>query len=295
MESKPLVSIGIPLYNCEDRVVNLLNFFLEQSYENIEIVISDNCSTDKTFDIVKQKYGNNNKIKLYNQRTNIGATNNFNFVLEKSIGKYFMWAAYDDEWNFDYIKNGIEQLEKNLDCVSLTGITKIYDKQNILRVQYSENYELDGSRNERLKNFLRYNYGDHLIYGIHRLQIIKNIKFSNNFFSPEILFLFNILCHGKIIGSKLLEFKKYEEFNYSKTQSKYIKGNDRKRQAKHYRLKENFYTRHGMMLRIIKSIFVNFNIATSLTLILQIILFKNPILRLINIYPPNSKNTIEIN
>ena len=295
MESKPLVSIGIPLYNCEDRVVNLLNFFLEQSYKNIEIIISDNCSTDKTFDIIKQKYGNNNKIKIYNQTTNIGATNNFNFVLEKSIGKYFMWAAYDDEWNFDYIKNGIEQLEKNEDCVTLTGITKIYDKQKILRVKYSEHYKLDGSRNERLKNFLRYNYSDHLIYGIHRLEIIKNIKFSNNFFSPEILFLFNILCHGKIIGSKLLEFKKYEEFNYSKTQSKYIKGNDRKRQAKHYRLKENFYTRHGMMLRIIKSIFANFNIATSLTLILQIILFKNPILRLINIYPPNSKNMIDIN
>ena len=120
-----------------------------------------------------------------------------------------MWAAYDDEWNFDYIKNGIEQLEKNEDCVTLTGITKIYDKQKILRVKYSEHYKLDGRRNERLKNFLRYNYSDHLIYGIHRLQIIKNIKFNNNFFSPEILFLFNILCHGKIIGSKLLEFKKY--------------------------------------------------------------------------------------
>ena len=80
-------------------------FFLKQSYQNIEIIISDNFSTDKTSEIIKQEYGNNNKIKLYNQITNIGAPKNFNFVLEKSIGKYFMWASHDDEWNIDYIKN----------------------------------------------------------------------------------------------------------------------------------------------------------------------------------------------
>lgn len=295
MEPKPLVSIGIPSYNCEDKIKNLLKFFLKQSYQNIEIIISDNFSTDKTSEIIKQEYGNNNKIKLYNQITNIGAPKNFNFVLEKSIGKYFMWASYDDEWNTDYIKNGVEELEKNEDCITVTGITKIYDRKNKLRIKYSEFYELNGSKKDRLKNFLRYNYSDHLIYGIHRLRIIKNIKLKTKFFSPEMYFLFNILCQGKIIGSKLLEFNKYEEFNYSKKQFKYIKGSNKKRQAQHYKLKENFYTRHGMMLTIIIKIILNFNVLTSLSLILQIILFKNPILRLIKIYPQNSKNTIEFN
>lgn len=295
MESKPLVSIGIPSYNCEDKIKNVLNFFLKQSYQNIEIIISDNFSTDKTLEIIQQGYGNNNKIKLYNQITNIGASKNFNFVLEKSTGKYFMWASYDDEWNMDYIKNGVEELEKNEEYITVTGITKIYDKKNKLRVKYSEYYELNGSKQNRLKNFLRYNYGDHLIYGIHRLKIIKNIKFKTNYFSPEIYFLFNILCQGKIIGSRLLEFTKHEEFNYSKKQLKYIRGSNRKRQAQQYKLKENFYTRHGMMLTIIIKIILNFNVLTSLSLILQIILFKNPILRLIKIYPQNSKNTIEFN
>ena len=147
MEPKPLVSIGIPSYNCEDKIKNLLKFFLKQSYQNIEIIISDNFSTDKTSEVIKKEYGNNNKIKLYNQISNMGATKNFNFVLEKSIGKYFMWASYDDEWNADYIKNGVEELEKNEDCITVTGITKIYDKKNKLRIKYSEFYELNGSKN----------------------------------------------------------------------------------------------------------------------------------------------------
>ena len=295
MESKPLVSIGLPLYNCEDRVEKVLSFFLNQSYKNIEIIVSDNFSTDKTSEIIKKKFGNNNKIKFYNQKANIGATKNFNFVLEKSNGKYFMWASYDDEWNLDYIKNGVKELEKNEDSITIIGITKIYDKKKNLRIKYSEKYELNGNKKERLTNFLKYNYGDHLIYGIHRLKIIKNIKFSTKFFSPEMYFLFNILCQGKIIGSKTLEFYKHEDFNYSKTKYKYIRGDNRIRQAKQYQLKENFLTRHGMMLAIIFKVISDFNILRSLFLLLQILLFKNPILRLIKIDTKNSRNMTEFN
>ena len=295
MPNNPLVSIGMPIYNAENNIVSFIDFFLSQSYKNFELIISDNCSNDKTVSIIKKKYLPNKKIIFFQQEKNYGATNNFNFVIENSNGKYFMWACHDDKWNFDYIKNGVEELEKNEDCVTITGITKIYDKKNILRIKYSEDYELNGSKKDRLKNFLRYNYSDHLIYGIHRLRIIKNIKFKTNFFSPEIYFLFNILCQGKIIGSKSLEFNKYEEFNYSKKQLKYIKGNNRERQAQQYKLRENLYTRHGMMLTIIIKIILNFSILTSLSLILQILLFKNPILRLIKIYPQNSKNMTEIN
>lgn len=295
MESKPLVSIGVPLYNSEDRIKKVLNFFLSQSYENIEIIISDNFSSDQTSKIIKNNFLDNYKIKFYQQKKNIGAIKNFNFVLKKSNGKYFMWASYDDEWNLDFIKNGVKILEGNENIITATGITKIYDKQKILRIKYSENYDLNGNKYERLKNFLKYNYSDHLIYGLHRLKKIKKLKLSTRFFSPEIYFLFNILCYGKIIGSKNLEFRKYEDFNFSKKQNKYVKGNNRIRQAKHYKLKENFLTRHGMMITLIFKIIFSFNILTSFSLLTQIFLFKNPILRLFNIYPVNSKNMTNFN
>ena len=293
MELKPLVSIGMPLYNSEDRIEKVLKFFLSQSYKNIEIIISDNLSTDKTSKIIKNNFLQNHRIKFFQQKINIGATRNFNFVLDKSNGKYFMWASYDDEWNSDYIKNGVEKLEKDEGIVTITGVTKIYDKNKILRIQYSEDYNLNGNKYERLKNFLRYNYGDHLIYGIHRLSIVKKIKFSTKFFSPEIYFLFNILCFGKIIGSENLQFNKYEDFKYSRKQNKYIKGGNRIRQAKHYKLKENILTRHGMMIAVIFKIVSSFNLLTSFLLLVQILLFKNPVLRLIKIYPKNSKNMKE--
>src|SRR5581483_12411158 len=98
----PLVSIGLPVYNGK-HLREALNSLQSQTYKNIEIIISDNASTDSTAKICRT-YLRDSRIKYIRQKANIGAAKNFNFVLSKAKGEYFMWAAGDDVWNENYIK-----------------------------------------------------------------------------------------------------------------------------------------------------------------------------------------------
>lgn len=116
-----LVSIGIPTYNRGYNLTGCIESLLAQTYKQIEILISDNCSTDDTQKILK-KYKNNQRIKIFTQKKNLGMVKNFNFLLEKASGKYFMWAADDDLWDKEYIETLFSLLEKDpKSCLAISN------------------------------------------------------------------------------------------------------------------------------------------------------------------------------
>ena len=78
---KPLVTIGIPTYNRADSLSEAIHSAINQSYQNIEVIISDNASTDNTKTICTQIESKDNRIKYVRQKKNIGSVNNFNAVL----------------------------------------------------------------------------------------------------------------------------------------------------------------------------------------------------------------------
>ena len=108
---KPLVSIGIPVkngfVNASEKDIDLakaLNSILNQSYTNLEIIISNNCSTDETNSFLEKISKTDKRIKIFNQDKQILAGENFQFVLSKSTGKYFRWNAADDLISQNYIE-----------------------------------------------------------------------------------------------------------------------------------------------------------------------------------------------
>jgi len=87
------MSIGIPVCN-EDRFLEeTLRSLLSQDYGNMEIIISDNASTDRTEEICREFSARDMRISYYRFKDNQGAIANFRRVLEVARGKYFMWAA----------------------------------------------------------------------------------------------------------------------------------------------------------------------------------------------------------
>ncbi len=107
----PLVTVGIPVFNEEKFVQSALSSLIEQSYENIEIIISDNCSTDRTSAICDEFSQQHAHVSVYRTDHNIGSVPNFIRVLEMARGKYFMWAAGHDLWTKNYISECVSALE----------------------------------------------------------------------------------------------------------------------------------------------------------------------------------------
>ena len=107
---QPLVSIGLPVFNGEDFLENALDSILNQTYKNIEVIVCDNASTDRTSSIISAYHKNDDRIKYHRQEINIGAAGNYNRTFELSIGKYFKWAAHDDVMHENYIEQCVHCL-----------------------------------------------------------------------------------------------------------------------------------------------------------------------------------------
>ena len=108
----PLVSIGLPIYNEARFLDATLASLRAQDHPNIEILISDNASTDRTVEICEQHVAEDPRIRIRRQSTNIGATPNFEQALEMANGTYFMWAAGHDLWTPNFVSECVALLEQ---------------------------------------------------------------------------------------------------------------------------------------------------------------------------------------
>jgi hypothetical protein len=109
----PKVSIGMPVYNGASYLEEALQSVLAQSYEDFDVVISDNASTDTTEEICRTYAGKDERIRYFRLRQNYGMISNFNNVYRLSTGQYFKWAASDDVCGRDYLLNAVQALEED--------------------------------------------------------------------------------------------------------------------------------------------------------------------------------------
>ena len=113
MTAAPRLSIGLPVYNGEDYVSQSLDALLGQSYEDFELIISDNASTDATADICQRYAKQDSRIRYIRQPRNIGLSPNHNFVFQQSGGELFKWAAADDLYGRDLLRRCIDALDEH--------------------------------------------------------------------------------------------------------------------------------------------------------------------------------------
>ena len=110
---KALVSIGIPVFNEEKYIIDTINSALSQTYDNLEIIISDNCSKDGTALKIHDLVNKFDHVDLTIQNKNIGAIENFNYVKKKAKGEFFMWLGGHDIISPDYVQECLEPFQNN--------------------------------------------------------------------------------------------------------------------------------------------------------------------------------------
>ena len=125
----PHVSVGLAVYNGENFIKEAIDSILTQTFEDFELIISDNASTDKTQEICLDYAAKDQRIRYYRNDRNLGAAWNQNRVFELSTGTYFKLAAHDDVIAPEYLAKCVEALDQNPDVVLCHSWTRTINEQ----------------------------------------------------------------------------------------------------------------------------------------------------------------------
>jgi glycosyltransferase involved in cell wall biosynthesis len=123
----PRVSIGLPVFNGEKYLPEALDSLVSQDFEDFELILSDNASIDSTEAICREFAEKDRRIRYYRNETNIGASKNYNLVLELARGEYFKWASHDDICHPAMVRRCLERFQEAAPSVVL-----VYPKADII-------------------------------------------------------------------------------------------------------------------------------------------------------------------
>jgi glycosyltransferase involved in cell wall biosynthesis len=126
-KASPLVSIGVPTHDAADYVAESLRSLIDLEYSNLEIIVSDNASTDGTYEIVCDLAAGDKRLRVTRSEIDRGATANFNHLLRVARGEYFMWAADHDLWHPRYVATAVDALEEDGGAVLAYAHTRLID------------------------------------------------------------------------------------------------------------------------------------------------------------------------
>lgn len=137
-EINPLVSIFIPVYNSSKYVDEAIRSAQNQTYKNLEIVVSDDASTDGSAEKLKELASKDSRIKLFIQEKNLGITKNCNFLLKQCYGEYICFTAGDDVLAPECIESGVNGMNLNKDIAILFhSVKEIDSKSNIIKSNHN--------------------------------------------------------------------------------------------------------------------------------------------------------------
>ena len=199
-EKLPLVSIGFPVYNAGRYIREALDGLLGQDYQNIELIISDNASTDGTFEVCEEYAARDARIRLHRNDINMGSSKNVMRVFDLSRGDYFMWAAHDDQWDRTYVRKCVEMLERNPDAVLCCSELHFINEDGSVRWEWPYvNFETAGkSVAERFQDFAS-RMGWFAIYGLIRPQFLRQIPPFGDKFGADVVFFLELFLLGDVV------------------------------------------------------------------------------------------------
>ncbi len=197
----PLVSIGVPVFNGGGLLIEALEQIINQYYRNIEIIISDNNSSDNTHEICQKYLTIDNRIRYYRQPKTITAAMNFRFVFEKSKGEYFMWAAYDDRRSLNYVDVLVHKIiQTPAASVVFSEVVKFSD-----HMRWNEfpvlNYPFQCDEKDNLWHRIRQyiHCGPWHIYGLYPRYILNEYYWPDHDYGPDQPLIFYLPTRGNIV------------------------------------------------------------------------------------------------
>jgi glycosyltransferase involved in cell wall biosynthesis len=205
-DSRPLISIGLPVFNGEDYIRQALDSLLAQSYVDFEVNISDNASTDRTEEVCGLYSAKDKRVRYHRNPQNLGILPNWRRVLELASGDYFMWAAHDDHWSENYLQTLLQCLLANPKAILAAGKTVYVDESGGTRSDMDPDFapsrSTDGNIGVVRQLLLQHAHNWlHGLYPANAVVGLSNTFFAEDAWGSDMLFLLELCLSRQVVGS----------------------------------------------------------------------------------------------
>lgn len=205
----PTVSIGVPIHNGEKLMRKAIQSILSQTFTDFEIIISNNASTDLTEQICKEYEKKDNRIRYFHQKRYTNWVTNYNIVLEKAKGEYFVWLSADDFWEPTFLERNIKVLNSDENIVGSTSDVKLFGKMtpNLKKIILNDSgiqekfqyvIPIKGTYEEKVRIFLKFGWVVNM-YSVFRTEILRKSMIKGRpFVVSDFTIILNVLKYGDL-------------------------------------------------------------------------------------------------
>lgn len=182
-ERPPRVSIGLPVYNGENYMAAAIEGVLGQTFSDLELIIADDASTDRTADICRDFAARDPRVRYHRNERNRGAAPNYNHLVALSRGEYFKWIAHDDVITPDYLAKAVEALDRSPDAVIAHSQIRVIDKDGRELTLYDNALPLTArSRpSDRFAGVVLDRYAHHAFFGLLRIEPLRKTPLHRSY------------------------------------------------------------------------------------------------------------------
>ncbi len=200
-EPTPRVSVAVPVYNGERYLRKTIDSLLAQTFGDLEIIITDNASTDATEQICRQYAADDPRVRYHRAEENRGISSNFRWGFELARGQYFKWNAADDFVAPDFVQKCLAVLDSDPAVVLAFSRTMIVDEEDrpIRENDYDAQADLPSpaARLNRLMTIDHRRHGAHELWGLMRRADLARIPVYDRVVRSDSIMLARMAILGR--------------------------------------------------------------------------------------------------
>jgi len=209
----PRLSLGLPVFNGEPFLQATLDSILAQTYGDFELLISDNASTDRTPQIIREYAARDRRIKCFRQSKNIGSGNNWTFVAMRARSEWFKWVSANDTYAPRLLELCIDPLKGDDNVVLCYGRTQLIDLAGAWLGIYRGDF--DAVSSDPIERYRvvreRLHLGTPVQAGIIRLEALRRCGYMGNIRDGDRVLIAGLALIGKfVLLPQVLHYRRWD-------------------------------------------------------------------------------------
>jgi glycosyltransferase involved in cell wall biosynthesis len=207
------VSVGLPVFNGENYITEAITSVLGQTCADLELIIQDNASTDRTAEICRQFQAMDPRIRYYRNPRNLGAAPNYNLAYNLARGRYFKWLAHDDRLQPGFLQAAVSTLEERPDAVLCNSVVRYIGAEGEFIGLYDSGLGRadNRSRSRRFASLVLSSHSCVDFFGLIRRDAMKRSLLHGSFHGADRALLAQLALRGSFVqlAEPLVEMREH--------------------------------------------------------------------------------------